>query len=122
MSCTVDTVQLLEDNGREVGFKKTDCPLVEHWARKYKATVKRKWISPEGDVQVCGYDEALGWPYEEGDEVWVASSLILGASSEAYDIRRLVFAVNTEEYRRTRQILSDAGYPDDVLSAVPPPS
>jgi len=121
MRCTSDMVND-DDDGREVHFKKTDCPLVEHWAGMYNARVKVKWISGAGGCLLLDPDyTACGSEWKKGDTVWAASSLIMGASRDAHLIKRLVSTTSMQEYGEIRQSLSKFGYPDNVLDAVPSP-
>ena len=121
MPCTPDIVDS-DDNGKEVYLRKTDCPLVEYWAGRYNARVKVKWLSVTGVWLLADPGDSVGGSeWEKGEAVWAASSLVMGASNDAYLIKRLVSTSNQDEYNEIRHTLSKSGYPEEALDSVPPP-
>jgi len=92
MCCTPDMVEF-ENNGEEIYVKKTDCPLVKHWARKYQAKVKVASIpklgSPllfDSDVEHVAF-MAPGSEVERGDTVWAVPSSTMGVLHDAPPVR-----------------------------------
>jgi hypothetical protein len=128
MTCTRDSVRFVPDDGNEVGFRDTDCAVVRHWARKYRATLKREWLSSQGYVRTPARESDVppfptgGPAYEPGDLLLLASSLVAGASNEAALIAQLVSAGDVREYETFYNALSLEGYPPSILGAVPPPT
>ena len=126
MCCTPDMVEF-GNNGEEIYVKKTDCPLVKHWARKYQARVKVAWIPKLGPPLLFDFGVehvafmAPGSEVEKGDMVWAVPSSTMGVLHDASLIKRLVSAVSVEDYYGIRRNLSEAGYPDDILDVVPSP-
>ena len=127
MRYTSEMVEFKSD-GRETYVKKSSCALVRYWASKYGAKVKVAWISKEGgdpllsDSNVeCVASIVPGSEFEQGDTVWAVPSTTPGASHDASLIKRLVSTASAKEYAEIRQDLSAAGYPDNILDAVPVP-
>lgn len=120
--CTPDIVDG-NDNGKEVYLSRSDCPVVKYWANRYNARVQVRWLSAAGTWLLADPGDLIcGSGWEKGETVWAASSLIVGASNDAYLIRRLVSASSRDEYNRIRHTLSKSGYPKGVLDSVSPPS
>lgn len=123
MPCTSDAIEF-NDNGEEVYFKKTDCPLVKHWKIKYDAKTKVEWIPEVGTPLLFDPDiESVtsmvpGSDLKRGDTVWAVSNSIMGAYRDASLIRRLAFAATANEYEEIRLSLSKAGYPPEALDAI----
>ena len=127
MRCTPGMVEF-KDDGREIHFKKSDCPLVRYWASKYGAKVKMAWIPKEGgspllfdpDVEHVA-SMASGLKLEKGDTVWAVPSSTMGAFRDASLIERLVSTASAKDHEEIRRNLSEAGYPDDILDAASTP-
>jgi len=120
--CTPDIVDG-NDNGKEVYLTKSACPLVKYWANRYNARVQVRWLSATGAWLLVNPGNLIcGSEWEKGEAVWVASSLIMGASNDAYLIRRLISTSSQDEYNQIRRTLSKSDYPEDVLDSVPPPA
>ena len=127
MLCTPEMVKF-EDNGKEIYFKVSKCPLVQHWATKYRAKRMVEEIPKGGG---CPLLHELGWEPigfldgsprgEKGDTVWVVPSSTMGASHDANLIRRLLSATNAKDYKDIRRNLSEAEYPGHVFDAAPSP-
>ena len=122
MSCTPETVKV-EDDGRDVYLPDSDCSLVLHWKTKYEAKLKVAWIPKGGGLPLL-YDadwKPTGQLSTKGPTVWAVPSPTIGAYRDAVLIQRLVSPASAWDYQESRRNLSDAGYPDDALDAVPPP-
>jgi len=126
--CFTPDVVGFADDGKWIYVKKTDCPLVDYWARRHQAdetvALAQKARPPivldPGEEFVASM--APGSEIEGEDTVWVVPSSTMGAFREASLIKRLVFAVSAKDNREIRRGLSEIGYPDDILDTVPSPS
>ena len=127
MSCTPQTVEV-EDDGEDVWVPTSDCSLVQHWATKYEAEEKLEWTSNKtGRTMLTERNvkdvrsSVPGEEWKKGPTVWAVPSPTIGAYRDADLIQRLVSPASARDYQESRRNLSRAGYPDDVLDAVPTP-
>ena len=126
MQSTPEMVQLIY-NGEWIGFRKTDLPLVRHWATKHNADTMSLVTSREDPSQVLIVDPVdvppaslhQGTTYDLVTECWVAPFSNGDASNEASQIQRLW--QSPTEYDEIRQTLAQAGYPDAVLDTMSGP-
>jgi hypothetical protein len=127
MHCPPETVQF-QNNGREIYVKKSDCPLVRHWATKYGAVEKVAWGPKGGGTTLLDLPEfepgpsmAPGSELEKGDTVWAVPSSRMGAYNDGKLIQRLASTASVKDYHEFRQSLLAAGYPKSTLDEVPAP-
>jgi hypothetical protein len=108
------------DDGRNVFLTKIDCALVDHWARRYEAQARVRWVSTAGGSCLLDPGDMMltsGW--EKEDVVWAVSSLMPGASRDAHQIARLAASRTAQEYDEIYQTLSGYGYPEQSLGSIP---
>jgi hypothetical protein len=125
MRCLPEMVTF-ENDGEEIYVKKSECPLARYWASKYGAKVKVAWLPKGGGAPLLFDSDYVtsivpGQGLEKGDTVWAVPSSTTGAFHDASLIEHLLSTTNAKDYKEIRRNLSEAGYPDDVLDAVPTP-